>query len=154
MSHPIRSVQVEGQPPPWSVTGVDKFLVGALQRVQREGAALPPRFYMSLCPWGERNALGGTPAPVQEILDPRLRLVHFTGCGRPYLVALFIGDDAAARQQTAMQHLPWSEHLAVTRRDEQVRARYLGCTEEVDADQKVDPRTLRELLIQGELGAF
>jgi len=154
MSISVEHYRVEGTPPPWSVTGVNKFVTGALGRVQRAGETLPEHFLLGVCPWGERNALGGTPAPVQEVMDPRFRLVHFTGCGRPYLVALFIGEDAAARQQTAMQHLPWSEHFAVVCRNGQVVLEYLGCTEDIWVDQEPDLHTLRELLGQGGLAHF
>jgi hypothetical protein len=154
MSMPVKQCRVEGTPPPWSVTEVNKFVIGALDRVQRDGEGLPEHFLLSICPWGERNALGGTPPQVQEVIDPRLRLVHFTGCGRPYLIALFIGEDAATRQETAMRYLPWSEHFAVACRDGQAVLEYLGCTEDIWADQVPDPRTLRELLGQGALAHF
>lgn len=150
----ISTINVQGDPPPWSVVDVDKFVVGALKRVEDSGGDLPPRFRMSCCPWGERNALGGTPQPVQEVMDPRLRLVHFTGCGRPYLVALFIGDDAARRQDTAREHLPWSEHFDVSIQGDVAALRYLDCTEDLWGDEEPDTRSLRELLQQGQLESF
>jgi hypothetical protein len=151
------SFAVAGNPPPWTVTTVDKFIVGALNRVAALGGELPPRFQLSLCPWGERNALGGTPAPVQEIMDPRLRLVHFTGCGRPYLVLVLTGEDAPARQRIAMRHLPWSEHFAVGHDRGQAALTYLDATEDLwdeDASGPGRRRTLQDLLRQGELADF
>jgi len=127
----VERYRVEGAPPPWGVTGIKNFVIGALSRAWGEGD-WPGHFLLSLCPWGERNALGGTPTPLQEVMDPRLRLVHFTGCGRPYWVILFIGEDAAARQRIAMQYLPWSEHFAVTCHDGEAVLEFLGCTEDID----------------------
>ena len=149
----IERYRIDGAPPPWSITNVHNFLVGALGRLQRDGE-LPERFFLSLCPWGERNALGGTPAQVQEVMDPRFRLVHFTACGRPYLVVLFMGKDAVSRQRVAMEHLPWSEHFAVVCQDDQAVLNYLGCTEDIWVDHVADSRSLRELLDQGTLASF
>jgi hypothetical protein len=149
------SFSIDGSPPPWTVANVDKFIVAALNRIQGAGGALPESFYLSVCPWGERNALGGTPPKVQEIMDPRLRLVHFTGCGRPYLVAAFTGEGAEGRQEIAMRHLPWSEHFAVAHEGGHARLAYLGCTEDLwDEESETPPRTLQELLRQGELADF
>jgi hypothetical protein len=151
------SFAITGSPPPWTVTTVDKFIVGALNRVVATGGDLPPGFHLSLCPWGERNALGGTPAEVQEILDPRLRLVHFTGCGRPYLVLAFIGDDAPARQEIAMRHLPWSEHFRVDHEEGHATLTCLEATEDLwneDETGVVPGRTLQDLLRRGELVDF
>jgi hypothetical protein len=150
----VHSYRVQGEVPPWTVTGVTGFIVGALGRIEGTGGPLPPHFRLSVCPWGERNSLGGTPAPVREVTHPRLRLVHFTGCGRPYLVALFQGEGAASRQQVAMRHLPWSEHFSVDVEAGNAALTYLDCTEDLWEEPEADPRTLRELLENGELTAF
>ncbi len=150
----ITSYHIEGTPPPWTATSVDKFIVGALGRVERESGNLPPGFHLSICPWGERNAVGGTPSEVREVTHPRFRLVHFTGCGRPYLVALFTGEDAARHQEAAMRLLPWSEHYTASIHQGQANLVYLNCTEDLWGDEEPDPRTLRELLEQGELEHF
>lgn len=150
----VTAFHVDGSPPPWTVTGVNKFITGALDRVERQGGRLPEHFRLSICPWGERNALGGTPDEVREIIDPRLRLVHFTGCGRPYLVAVFTGADAAGQQDIAIKHLPWSEHFTVDLDRGRANLRFLDCTEDLWGDDEPDPRTLRELLHQGELERF
>lgn len=151
----VSDYTIEGTPPPWTVTGVDKFIVGSLSRIERSGSSLPSRFFLSFCPWGERNSLGGTPTEVQEIMDPRLRLVHFTGCGRPYLVALFGGEGASDRQRIAMEKLPWSEHFEAILHDGIVKLRYLDCTEDTWEDEEdFDPRQLVDLLQTGELARF
>jgi hypothetical protein len=151
----VDSYRVQGNPPPWTVSNVNRFIVDALGRIERNGGPLPPRFRLSLCPWGERNSLGGTPPPVQDVTHPRLRLVHFTGCGRPYLVALFQGEDAEQRQRIAMQHLPWSEHFVVDIQARCASLEYLDCTEDLwDEGPEPEPRTLRELFEQGELAGF
>ncbi len=150
--HALSRLEITGSPPPWSVTSVDKFVVTALQRAQREGGALPDDFYLTLCPWGERNAIGGTPVQVQEVTDPRFRIVHFTGCSRPYLVAILIGEDAAEQQQVAIKHLPWSEHYGVEMRNGTVRLRFIAYTEdpEEESEERAGARTLQDLFRTGE----
>jgi hypothetical protein len=152
----IEAFEVQGDTPAWTVTHVSKFVVGALGRAEREGGPLPERFHLTLCPFGERNAAGGIPGPVHATLDPRFRLVHFTGCGRPYLVVLYIGADAAARQADAIAHLPWSEHYAVEAREGTAHLEFLAATEQpaADAPPWTGPRTLRELERSGELARF
>ena len=150
------SFQVDGSPPPWTVTRIDKFVVSALKQAERIGGELPDHFHLTFCPWGERNAIGGTPLAISEGADPRFRLVHFTGCGRPFLTALFIGEDAAARQQRVIRYLPWAEHYAVHIRDEVAAMRFVAATEtpEAGVDDSARMRTLRELLHTGELAHF
>lgn len=149
--------EIVGSPPPWSVTGVDKFVVSSLQRTEREGGQLPKRFGMTMCPWGERNAIGGTRAATQTVTDPRLRVVHFTGCSRPYLIVFFVGEHAARQQQLAMRHMPWSEHYAVEIDDEGViHLRFLACTEEPEQEsiENQNIRSLQDLFHAGELVDF
>lgn len=148
----VNVFEVLGDPPPWSVVSVDKFVVSVLRRLERDGVQLPEQFRFSLCPWGERNAIGGTPSVVKDGADPRCRVVHFTGCSKPYLVAVFTGDDAARRQELAMHHLPWSEHYQVELRDGIARLGYLDCMEEVEEpEDEPAVRTLYELARSGEL---
>lgn len=152
MSGPT-SFEVLGTPPPWTVTTVDKFIVSALGRVAKEGGTLPPGFRLSLCPWGERNAIGGTPFELRAVSDPRFRIVHFTGCSRPYLVAVFLGEGAGTQQQVAMRHLPWSEHYEVELLDGHARLRFLADTEDPGeaAAAPAGPRTLMDLFQAGQL---
>jgi hypothetical protein len=148
---------VLGSPPPWSVTAVDKFVVSSLQRAQREGGALPQQFRMTMCPWGERNAMGETRGVVQAVIDPRLRIVHFTGCSRPYLVVLFVGKEAARYQEVMMRCLPWSEHYDVELDGQgTISLRFVGCTEEPEEENagKQQTRNLQELFRSGALTDF
>lgn len=146
-----------GSPPPWSVTAVDKFVVSSLQRAQREGGALPQQFHMSMCPWGERNAMGEAWSTAQTVIDPRFRIVHFTGCSRPYLVVLFVGEDAPQHQQVIMRYTPWSEHYEVELDvNGTILLRYLGCTEEPEEEYtgEQQSRHLHELFRSGALSDF
>jgi hypothetical protein len=151
--HTIERLEVIGSPPPWSVTGVDRFVVAVIQRAEREGGALPARFHMSMCPWGERNAVHGGAMEWHDVMDPRYRLVHFTGCGRPYLVVLLVGEGAEQRQRKAAQYLPWSEHFQVEIGDERIRLRFLSESEqpEIEPPEPLTERSLRELFRTGEL---
>lgn len=148
---------IQGSPPPWSVTVVDKFVVSSLQRAQREGGALPHQFRMTMCPWGERNAMGDARNTVQSVTDPRLRIVHFTGCSRPYLVVLFVGEDASRDQEVMMRCMPWSEHYEVELDGAgRIALRYVGCTEEPEEENTDDSQTqrLQELFRSGALADF
>ncbi|MCB1875204.1 MAG: hypothetical protein KDH88_04440 [Chromatiales bacterium] len=155
MSKPS-AFEIVGTPPPWSVTLVDKFVVGALERVVDQGGELPERFRISFFPWGEHNAMGGTPEEVREVMDPRLRLVHFTGCGRPYLVVIFIGEKAENDQAVARCQLPWSEHFLGMREGGKLTLEFLGETEELETatEPEVAARTLRSLFHQDGLRHF
>lgn len=153
---PFERVKIQGSPPPWGAVLIDKFVASALQRAANEGGALPEHFCLSLCPWGERNNIGGPAAEMNDLFDPRFRLVHFTSCGRPYLVALLIGEDAQARQQQVMRHLPWSEHYLVELQPDQIVLEFIGETEEPleEVPDGRDLRTLKELFGSGQLGHF
>lgn len=156
MSELARFVIV-GSPPPWSVTAVDKFVVSSLQRAQREGGALPRQFRMSMCPWGERNAMGEAWGMAQAVIDPRFRIVHFTGCSRPYLVVLFVGEDAARDQDVMKRYMPWSEHYEVELAGKgTIALRFVGCTEEPEEENAGEQQTrnLQELFRSGALADF
>jgi hypothetical protein len=154
--HPSNRFEIVGSPPPWSVTHIDKFLASALQRAERSGGELPERFQLTMCPWGERNAIGGTPAVVRQTTDPRFTVVHFTGCSRPYLVAIFLSEHATQHQQLAARYLPWSEHYDVEVTDRSILLRFIAATEapEVEIDERAKARTLRELFHAGELAEW
>lgn len=146
-----------GSPPPWSVTAVDKFIVSSLQRAQREGGALPQLFRLSMCPWGERNAIGEGREQVQAVINPRFRIVHFTGCSRPYLVVLFLGEDAARDQEVLMRCMPWSEHYEVELDGKgTIFLHFVGCTEDPEEDDagEQETRNLQELFRSGALIDF
>ena len=154
--HQFTGYKVSGSLPPWSVTGVDKFIVSVIERAEREGGALPEEFFLSLCPWGERNAVSGGAVELRDVMDPRFRLVHFTGCGKPYLVVVLTGDDAANRQQIAMKYLPWSEHYRACLRGGIIEMVFVAEVEqpEIDSSEELEERRLVQLFQAGELTAF
>ena len=137
----------------WTVAKIPGFVAAVLNRWQREHGELPARFHMAMCPQVEINAMGGLPSRVRELTDPRLTCRHFTGCHKPYLVVIFVGDDADSRRQQAQELLSWSEGYAVEKTESAVQLTFAGCTEEVDHDEDPRPnaRRLQELLESGEL---
>jgi len=86
--HSIGRIQLEGSPPPWGITTIDGYIQSALSRAERGGSALPEEFVVSFCPWGERNAAFNGLSEMADVFEPLFRLVHFTSCGRPYLVSV------------------------------------------------------------------
>ena len=137
----------------WTVAKIPGFVAAVLNRWEREHGELPARFHMAMCPQVEVNAMGGLPTKVHELTDPRLTCRHFTGCHKPYLVVIFLGDDADARRRQAQELLSWSEGYAVQKTGPVVKLTFAGCSEEVDQDDgmRPDPRRLQELLKSGEL---
>ncbi len=137
----------------WTVAKIPGFVAAVLNRWQREHGELPARFHMAMCPQVEINAMGGLPSRVRELTDPRLTCRHFTGCHKPYLVVIFVGDDADSRRQQAQELLSWSEGYAVEKTESAVQLTFASCTEEVDHDQdpRRNARRLQELLESGEL---
>ncbi|MEI6414196.1 MAG: hypothetical protein WCP34_08035 [Pseudomonadota bacterium] len=98
----------------WSAARIPGFVPAVLARWRRDqGALLPDSFYMVLCPQAELNARGGLPAAVQELTDPRLRCRHFTGCHKPYFVALFTSSQGDEHRASVQRWLPWSEGYQV-----------------------------------------
>ena len=94
----------------------------------------------------------GVPCPL-HVFEPRYRLVHFTSCGRPFLIAILTGADAAQRQRKAMQHLPWSEHYYGRRDDDGVTLDFIGEAQDVDVEpaEALEERSLRRLFQSGEI---
>ena len=152
------SIELTGTLPPWSVTSIEGFVASALERAEREGGELPEQFHLTVCPWGERNAAVRQGSGWKDVMDPRYRLVHFTGCGRPYLVAILTGEDAASRQHQAMRYLPWSEHYRASRQGELLRLQLVAGVEEpeVDVQDAFEDRgrTLVELFESGEIHSW
>ncbi len=137
----------------WSVAKIPGFVTAVLARWQREYGELPPRFQMALCPQVEINAMGGLPAQVHELTDPRLTCRHFTGCHKPYVVVIFVGDSADSRRRQVQEFLSWSEGYEVETTDEAIRLKFAGYTEEsalADGTQSTT-RRFQELLESGEL---
>ena len=137
----------------WTVAKIPGFVAAVLTRWEREHGVLPARFHMVLCPQVEVNAMGGLPLTVHELTDPRLTCRHFTGCHKPYLVVIFVGDDADSRRQQVQDLLSWSEGYAVDKTDSSVRLQFAGYTEEMEYADSPRPsaRRLQELLETGEL---
>ncbi len=137
----------------WSVARISGFVPAVLSRWQREFGELPEHFHLVVCPQVEINARGGVPPEVHTISDPRLTCRHFTGCHKPYFVALFTGTGSAARSHRAQELLAWSEAYGVELTPSAIRLRLEGYSEDLD-DEDLPPgqiRTLRDLLKTGEL---
>lgn len=152
----IERIEIEGTPPPWGVTAIGGFVRSALGRVEREGGALPDVFCVSFCPWGERNAATLAMATIADVFEPRYRLVHFTSCGRPYLVAVLTGPDAAERQCRTLDRLPWSEHYLARREGDVLRLTLVAEREDIGVEPpaSLGERSLRQLFDSGELQGF
>lgn len=149
----ISRIQLEGSPPPWGITAISGFIQSALSRAERENSALPEEFFVSFCPWGERNAAYHQLSGMADVFEPLFRLVHFTSCGRPYLVAVLTGPDAMERQQKAMMHLPWSEHYRGRLEGDCVTLTMIAEVEDIDLEspEPIDERSLRQLFESGEI---
>lgn len=154
--HTINRIELEGTPPPWGVTSITGFINSALSRTEREGKTLPEEFFVSFCPWGERNAAYHSLSGIADIFDPLFRLVHFTSCGKPYLVAILTGADAKERQRKVMKYLPWSEHYHGRVEGDCVWLKLLGEVEDIDVEppESVGERSLRKLFESGEIADF
>jgi len=154
--HAIERIDIEGTPPPWGVTAIGGFVRSALSRVEREGGTLPDEFCVSFCPWGERNAATLAMATIADVFEPRLRLVHFTSCGRPYLVAVLTGPDAADRQCRALDHLPWSEHYLGHWDGSVLKLTLVAEREDIGVEPpaSLGERSLRQLFDSGDLDRF
>ena len=154
--HAIARVDFEGTPPPWGVTAIQGFVQSALSRAEREGGALPVEFHLSFCPWGERNAAFQHLSALAGVFEPRFRLVHFTSCGRPYLIAILTGEDAVERQRKTMAYLPWSEHYHARLADDCLVLTLVGEVEDIGVEppEALGERSLRQLFESGEILDF
>lgn len=151
--HDINQINLQGSPPRWGVTAIEGFIQAALSRAEREGSDLPEEFYVSFCPWGERNEAFRHLSAIADIFEPRFRLVHFTSCGRPYLIAILTGPDAMVRQRKAMAHLPWSEHYHGKLEGSRLTLTLQGEVEDIGIEppETLGERSLRSLFESGEL---
>jgi hypothetical protein len=138
----------------WSAARLSGFVPAVLSRWQREHGELPKRLHMVVCPQVEINARGGLPPEVHAITDPRLTCRQFTGCHKPYFIALFQGEDAAAQSRSAQALLAWSEAYAIQITPSVIRLRMEGYTEDLEEDEEATEaprRSLQDLLRSGEL---
>lgn len=149
----IDEIRVQGSPPPWSITSLDGFVQSALSRAGRQSRELPASFRMSFCPWGERNAAVHEWSALADVFEPRYRLVHFTSCGRPFLIAILTGEDAGERQRKAMRHLPWSEHFSATLDGGLLTLTFICEVQHLDVEspESIEDRSLKQLFESGEL---
>jgi len=116
----------------WSAVGLPGFAFAIFNRWQRNYGTLPSRFVMVACPQVEINALGGLPPRVIELTDSRVRLQHFTGCHRPYLVILLLGEDAEQRREEIQKFLPWSEGYDVNLMNGTTQLEFIEAIEDID----------------------
>lgn len=128
-------LEITGVPPyigSWSAVRLPGFIIKVLNRWQRNYGSLPSQFMLVACPQVEVNAVGGLPARVRELTDSRVRLLHFTGCHKPYLIILLFGADAEARRAEIQPWLAWSEGYQAEVRDGLIRLRFIDAIEEID----------------------
>jgi len=130
-------LEITGLPPhvgSWSAVGLPGFIIKVLNRWQRNYGRLPSQYVLVACPQVEINAVGGLPSRVRELTDSRVRILHFTGCHKPYLVILLLGDDAEARRGEIQKWLSWSEGYQVEFKDGMTQLRFIEAVEENDYD--------------------
>jgi len=128
-------LEIQGVPPyvaSWSAANIPGFVPAVLDRWQRNYGKLPARFTMVMCPKVEVNAIGGLPAGVVQRTNPRLRMQHFTGCHKPYLVLFHAGEDAEKWRSEVQGLLSWSEGYAAESVDGVMRLRFVDAVEELD----------------------
>ncbi|MGD2075421.1 MAG: hypothetical protein PVG38_10945 [Gammaproteobacteria bacterium] len=128
-------LEIAGLPPyigSWSVAGIPNFVIAVLNRWQRNYGRLPSRFVLVACPQVEVQAAGGLPARVRELTDSRVRILHFTGCHKPYLVFILLGDDAETRRDEIQKLLSWSEGYRVDLGDGKARLQFVEAVEHID----------------------
>ena len=144
-------LEITGLPPhvgSWSAVSLPGFIIKVLDRWQRDFGRLPSHFALVVCPQVEVNAIGGLPSRVRELTDSRVRILHFTGCHKPYLIILLLGDDAEVRRAEIQKQLAWSEGYQVNFQEGLARLRFVEAVEENDEevawekDDDVNPKSL------------
>ncbi len=135
MNSTTEQLEILNRPPyvgSWSVVGIPDFIPAVLDRYQRNYGELPAQFSLVACPKVEINAMGGLPSSVREHTDARMRIQHFTGCNKPYLVILLPGEDAENRREQIQKSLSWSEGYEVKLMNGTTQLRFVEATEELD----------------------
>ena len=143
-----KSMEIQGIPPyvaSWSAAGIPGFVPAVLDRWRRNYGDLPRRFVMVLCPQVEINAIGGLPGRVRELTSPRLRMQHFTGCHKPYVVLIHAGEDAEGWRDEVQGMLSWSEGYQVEVTEEMTRLQFIDAIEERDDGLELAGRRAGEL---------
>ncbi len=135
MQTPDKQLEIQGIPPyvkSWSVAVIPRFIPAVLDRWRRNYGELPQQFVMVLCPQVEINAVGGLPARVRELTNPKFRMQHFTGCHKPYVVLIHVGEDAEGWREEVQRMLSWSEGYRVETTEELTRLHFIDAVEERD----------------------
>ena len=139
----------------WAAALVSNLVSTALMRWEREYEKLPESFYMLICPQVEINARGGLPADIHEYIDAKLTCRQFTGCHKPYFIALFVDKSAEESCLKTQQLLAWSEAYKVNIKEGDVILHFVGCTEELDDEIESEfsekKKKFQELISTGEL---
>jgi hypothetical protein len=134
-------VEIRGVPPyvaAWSAVGLPGFTLKVLERWQRNFGSLPAEFTLVACPQVEINAIGGLPSRVRELTDSRVRILHFTGCHKPYQVILLIGEEADARRAEIQSLLAWSEGYQVVMAAGTVQLNFIEAIEETAEEHRFE----------------
>lgn len=116
----------------WSVISIPGFAYGVINRWQRNYGNLPSQFVLIACPQVEVNAIGGLPSRVRELANARVRIQHFTGCNKPYLVILLLDEDADVRREEIQKLLSWSEGYHVELMNGMTQLRFIEAIEDND----------------------
>ena len=132
ISQPLEILGLPSHVECWSAATIPGFITAVFSRCCREQGKLPPNFVLITFPVVEINAIGGLPARVRELTNPRLRFRHFTGCHKPYTVILLVGEDAEARREEIQKLLPWSEGYRVELGDKEIRLWFIDAVEDCD----------------------
>jgi hypothetical protein len=133
----VEQLEIDGIPPyveSWSAASIPGFIPAVLDRWRRNCDELPTRFVMVVCPQVEVNAMGGLPDRVRNLTNPRLRFLHFTGCHKPFVVLLYIGDDAEQWRAKVQRLLSWSESYQAELTAGITRLKFIEAIEECDDD--------------------
>ena len=116
----------------WSAVSLPNFVLSAMDRWQRNFGDLPPKFTLVACPQMEISAMGGLPSRVVELTHPRMRIKHFTGCNKLYLIILLAGEDADERRDEIQKLLPWSEGYSAEFNEAMLRLQFIDAVEECE----------------------
>ncbi len=137
MGSELVQLEISGVPPyvrAWSAVGLPGFIVKVLDRWQRNFGKLPSQFVLLACPQVEINAIGGLPSQVRELTDSRVRMLHFTGCHKPYQIFLLFGESLETRREEIQKRLPWSESYQVEFTNSMAHLRFIEAIEEQEEE--------------------
>ena len=133
-----KQLEIEGVPPyvqSWSAASIKGFIPAVLERWWHNRGGLPARFVLVVCSQVEIDAMGGLPGRVRELTSPRLRILQFTGCHKPYVVLFYTGPDAEARRAEVQRLLAWSESYRADLTPGMTRLQFIEAIEELDLER-------------------